>query len=568
MADDSYTSSTDSSGISGWSPDASTVCAGEYFTQYAGMFTRTAVGTKDCGGGSAGTATGDSSAGGTGSSGSGTDSGTAGTGGATGTCQRECNCAQLTPVGQTCPDKCGGTCDGTKPLDGVCGDGKINGSEDCDFNSPFGGACGGSCSSGTAYCGNDCKCHCDTSSGSSSGSSVPNVPSGADCAAKTCVGNSCWNGSTFVSGTKTSGCATGSAKMNPEEMVYSSSSQRVYMTWSSSNATSMEAACFGLVPIDKAPIETTSAQWEKDAAATGFYVKPAGAPDGYPGGLAVGSIGKETCTFYPSNQSGPGTPFSATVIAKEAGANGDCICVTAGKACSPDSTVKGTTTCDGCKCVSGKVDGSGGSSSGGSGSGACSASCYGSNLTCQSAQPANATASSTGSCCGGQTCYKCPSGYFWNTRTCSVLGSTCDLTATLSATPSGGASLAADVTANINAAHGPIYCDNQSCGGGVVSNVDSSGCDFTCTYSAAGTYNPRVHVANSACAKDPMATVTVSGSASSDNSSSSSESSSSSSTAPVCQKDDPGCAEHTCQDVYCFDGCEYHQGTKDCVGRR
>lgn len=35
-----------------------------------------------------------------------------------------------------------------------------------------------------------------------------------------------------------------------------------------------------------------------------------------------------------------------------------------------------------------------------------------------------------------------------------------------------------------------------------------------------------------------------------------------------CIIDDPSCAEKTCQDLYCFDGCEYLQGTKDCVGRR
>jgi hypothetical protein len=34
-----------------------------------------------------------------------------------------------------------------------------------------------------------------------------------------------------------------------------------------------------------------------------------------------------------------------------------------------------------------------------------------------------------------------------------------------------------------------------------------------------------------------------------------------------CQIDDPFCDEHTCQDVHCFDGCEYLQGLKDCKGR-
>jgi hypothetical protein len=35
-----------------------------------------------------------------------------------------------------------------------------------------------------------------------------------------------------------------------------------------------------------------------------------------------------------------------------------------------------------------------------------------------------------------------------------------------------------------------------------------------------------------------------------------------------CIIDDPSCAEKTCQDLYCFDGCNYLKGLKDCVGRR
>jgi hypothetical protein len=35
-----------------------------------------------------------------------------------------------------------------------------------------------------------------------------------------------------------------------------------------------------------------------------------------------------------------------------------------------------------------------------------------------------------------------------------------------------------------------------------------------------------------------------------------------------CRVDNPGCEVHICKDLYCFDGCEYIQGTKDCVGRR
>ncbi len=176
------------------------------------------------------------------------------------------------------------------------------------------------------------------------------------------------------------------------------------------------------------------------------------------------------------------------------------------------------------------------------GSGACTSSCSGSDLTCQAIQPANSTKSTSSSCCDGKSCYQCPSGYFWNTTSCSKLSDTCDLSATLSATPESGSSpLTVEVKSNISAAHGPIYCDNQDCNGGTVSNIDNTtthGCNFTCTYDSSGTYQPKVHIANSACAKDPTTTVTVSSGTSS------------------------SCASETCLGNSCWNGTEYIQGTK------
>ena len=172
----------------------------------------------------------------------------------------------------------------------------------------------------------------------------------------------------------------------------------------------------------------------------------------------------------------------------------------------------------------------------------CASSCSGSDLTCQAIQPTNSTKSTSGSCCDGKSCYQCPSGYFWNTTSCSKLSDTCDLSATLSATPvSGSSPLTVDVKSNINAAHGPIYCDNQDCNGGTVSNIDTAtthGCNFTCAYNSSGTYQPTVHIANSACAKDPTAIITASSGTSS------------------------SCASTTCLGNSCWNGTEYVQGTK------
>jgi hypothetical protein len=166
----------------------------------------------------------------------------------------------------------------------------------------------------------------------------------------------------------------------------------------------------------------------------------------------------------------------------------------------------------------------------------CTKDCSGTGLTCQAIQPDKSSLFSEGECCGNGSCYECQTGYYWNTRTCSPISSNCDLSASLFATPSSGsAPLEVDLETSIQAVSDPVYCDNHDCGGGTISNVD--GCDFTCTYEKSGNYKQTVHVANSGCAKDPSATVTVeTGSAS--------------------------CASEMCQDNSCWDGQKWIPGTK------
>jgi hypothetical protein len=91
-------------------------------------------------------------------------------------------------------------------------------------------------------------------------------------------------------------------------------SEVAYLTWSSSGASKLEVACTGPANIPRDNSQLTSDLWQSDAAKSGFYVKPAGAPDGYPGWFPAGSHDRETCTFYPTNLDGSaGTPVEASI---------------------------------------------------------------------------------------------------------------------------------------------------------------------------------------------------------------------------------------------------------------
>ncbi|MFZ2226670.1 MAG: hypothetical protein WAV64_04530 [Candidatus Moraniibacteriota bacterium] len=91
-------------------------------------------------------------------------------------------------------------------------------------------------------------------------------------------------------------------------------SEVAYLTWNSSGASKLEVACTGPANIPRDNIQLTSDLWQTDAAKSGFYVKPAGAPDGYPGWFPKGTSDTEICTFYPTNLDGSaGTPVEAII---------------------------------------------------------------------------------------------------------------------------------------------------------------------------------------------------------------------------------------------------------------
>jgi hypothetical protein len=148
-------------------------------------------------------------------------------------------------------------------------------------------------------------------------------PTGPDCAQGTCLGNSCYNGTVYVAGEKTTDCATGSAEMNPTSIKSATidgkptTDETAYLTWSTStNTKKLEVECLGPAIIPRADIQLTSALWQVDAAKSGLYTKPTNStPDGYPGWFHPNTYGTEICTFYPTNTKDglPGTPFSAFV---------------------------------------------------------------------------------------------------------------------------------------------------------------------------------------------------------------------------------------------------------------
>jgi hypothetical protein len=184
--------------------------------------------------------------------------------------------------------------------------------------------------------------------------STPTPPGNTGCASQTCVGVTCYDGSTPVHGTKTSGCATVTASFNPSRINSATGSQPTsaeiaYLTWSSSGASKVEIACDGPTLIPRSNWFLNTAAWYSSQTA---YQKTATTPDGYPGWFPRGTSGIETCTFYPTNSIGgqAGTPFSASINVVNPSSSGtDCECsnnlvFSGGSACTGG-------TCDGCHCV-------------------------------------------------------------------------------------------------------------------------------------------------------------------------------------------------------------------------
>ena len=142
---------------------------------------------------------------------------------------------------------------------------------------------------------------------------LPTPPTGPNCAAETCKGVDCdsKNGTSnpWIKGMKIEGCAIGTAKADPNSFASPGSS---FITWSSTNASKMDVACTGAVPLKRDVWYTSDEECRK----AGKYCKTG---KGYELVLDerffVSDKSEEICTFYPTNKSDnlSGTPFSVTL---------------------------------------------------------------------------------------------------------------------------------------------------------------------------------------------------------------------------------------------------------------
>jgi hypothetical protein len=133
--------------------------------------------------------------------------------------------------------------------------------------------------------------------------SASSFPTGPDCDQKVCLGNSCWNGTAYVPGIKTADCASGSATANPATITAPNSA---FLTWTSQNASKMEAACLsGPVIVERGGWFTSDAECKTSGLVSDCTDK------GYEFKFKENQAGTEICTLYPTNTSDglPGTPF-------------------------------------------------------------------------------------------------------------------------------------------------------------------------------------------------------------------------------------------------------------------
>ena len=167
-----------------------------------------------------------------------------------------------------------------------------------------------------------------------------------DCAAKTCKGISCYDGTGYVYGTRTEGCATGTATVTPAMINAPGSS---YVKWIASGASKMEAECL------TGPIILNHGGWfTNDTECKNSGLVRECSDKGYEFKFTANQIGTEVCAFYPTNTSDgkPGTPFTATITSTKDISTCSNGILDSGEDCDgtnhPCATGK---TCTNCKCV-------------------------------------------------------------------------------------------------------------------------------------------------------------------------------------------------------------------------
>ncbi len=137
------------------------------------------------------------------------------------------------------------------------------------------------------------------------------APTGPDCAAKTCLGISCWNETAQVEGAKTKDCATITATVNPNILTTPGS---IFVKWTSTGASKVEAECFsGPIVIPRGGWFTSDAKCKESGLVKECTDK------GYEFKTEKELTGTETCKFYPTNSSDgqQGTPLIFTFEVKK-----------------------------------------------------------------------------------------------------------------------------------------------------------------------------------------------------------------------------------------------------------
>ncbi len=167
-------------------------------------------------------------------------------------------------------------------------------------------------------------------------------PTGPDCATKTCKGNSCDSqnkalDNPWISGTKTEGCATITATVEPSILTTPGST---FIKWTSTGASKMEAECFS------GPVILPLGGWfTSDAKCKESGLKEC-TDKGYEFIVKTELTGTETCKFYPTNltDSQKGTPLIFTFEVKKASATPTPTPATHTFTANPTSIATGQTT--------------------------------------------------------------------------------------------------------------------------------------------------------------------------------------------------------------------------------
>ncbi len=273
--------------VTSWSPDPSTVCSGQSFTQTSNCnTTQTATGTK---------ATGECCVPDFTQSDCNKYSVTCGS--YTNSCGTSINCGTC-PSGQTCSN---GACVAPTTCTATC---NSSGYSACLSSKPAGAVAS---SAGTCCNGESCyECPSGTSWSTTAKACVASTPT-CECSLVFSGGNSCSFG-TVCDGcycTKPANNATCVASFSPASLTVPGTS---YLTWSSTNATATYGYCTGPLPVS--------------------YDNYGLSYSAYPFSFTNSQSGTETCTFTPYNGSTPGNSCSASVnlSAYSPGPAPTCVC--------------------------------------------------------------------------------------------------------------------------------------------------------------------------------------------------------------------------------------------------